>query len=297
MARNVLRFFGIARAQTTLASSTLGAPAGTTQSNIQMGSTATAVAGQVVVANTEIMGIVSVNGRQLNVTRGSNGSTAAAHVLGTTLWIGPLNAFVASDPSGACTRVSLPYVPVVSTSTGNAYDCIGSVYTLVAGAVSVLGTVNGGTGNNTYAANACLITSGAGTSFGVLTGFTCSGGTISVGTGGSIGQSGSGIVQANRISTPGGPIIPVNLNADTCVAITADGLSMSTLDGFICDPGSKTITVSTGATIIPASGGIIYMNRFASVSDGVIKSTSGVPSPVSGTGTNCVLVNGTSKPC
>lgn len=160
-----LLYVASVHAQTTLASSALSIAIGN-ERNITLGAPASAAVsiGQAMIMNRELAQVVQVNGRQLLVNRGQYGTTAATHARGTTTWFGPVNAFVQSDPSGACVRTALPYVPVVAISTGNAYDCIGSVYTLVAGVVSVLGTVNGGTGNNVFTAGECIQGGSGGTS-------------------------------------------------------------------------------------------------------------------------------------
>lgn len=59
----------------------------------------------------------------IHVTRGVRQSLRARHQSGTTVWAGPTTAFVQSDPTGACTRTSLAYVPLISISTHRTFDC------------------------------------------------------------------------------------------------------------------------------------------------------------------------------
>lgn len=63
---------------------------------------------------------------------------------------------------------------------------------------------------------------------------------------------------------------------------------------------SATMTVGSGALMAPLGTGTVTANLLANVVTpitGVVKATSGVPSAVTGTATDCVLVNGSSGSC
>jgi len=61
----------------------------------------------------------------IHVTRGVRQSLRTTHAAGTTVWAGPTTAFVQSDPTGACTRTALAYVPLIAISTHRVFDCLG----------------------------------------------------------------------------------------------------------------------------------------------------------------------------
>lgn len=78
------------------------------------------------VIDQEAIFTTSVNGLYVCGLRGYAGTTAAAHVSGATVWVGPPAAFASQDPNfGQCVRAQLRYVPIISLSTGNTFDCLG----------------------------------------------------------------------------------------------------------------------------------------------------------------------------
>src|ERR1019366_2742861 len=56
--------------------------------------------------NPEAVFVNAVNGTQISVTRGYNGTQARAHLSGSVVLAGPPYYFVAVDPSGSCTASS-----------------------------------------------------------------------------------------------------------------------------------------------------------------------------------------------
>lgn len=82
----------------------------------------------VVLVDREIMDIVSVTGTSITVRRGTRGTAAVAHNSGAKATVGPAGNFADSDQFGACTRSVLAYVPFINTKTGEAFDCVNSLW-------------------------------------------------------------------------------------------------------------------------------------------------------------------------
>jgi hypothetical protein len=59
----------------------------------------------------------------IHVTRGVRQSLRTTHAAGAKVWAGPTTAFVQSNPVGTCTRTALAYVPIISISTRQTFDC------------------------------------------------------------------------------------------------------------------------------------------------------------------------------
>ncbi len=70
----------------------------------------------------EAMAVLAVNGSVATVQRGIMGTTATAHSSGQTVWVGPANAYGASDPSGQFPSGDDIYLPRVVISTGNVWN-------------------------------------------------------------------------------------------------------------------------------------------------------------------------------
>jgi hypothetical protein len=80
----------------------------------------------------EIVGVRTVSGTVIGITRGLNGTRATTHVSGATVWVGPPDAFQSYVPAGQCLRSSLKYVPWIvgggpglGVEVGSTYDCLG----------------------------------------------------------------------------------------------------------------------------------------------------------------------------
>jgi hypothetical protein len=71
----------------------------------------------------ELLAVTSVSGTTIGVQRGSGGSIANPHISGALVIVGPPNAFVAIEPSGACTASKTLYTPMVNYKTGNQWLC------------------------------------------------------------------------------------------------------------------------------------------------------------------------------
>lgn len=80
----------------------------------------------------EVLQVRSVSGTTIGVNRGMNGTRAATHVSGATVWVAPPAAILQYVPSGQCQRTVLSYVPVIvgggpglGQEVGSLYDCLG----------------------------------------------------------------------------------------------------------------------------------------------------------------------------
>lgn len=129
-------------AQTYLTTTTLvNAITTTTQSSIVVLSASTIEVGGMLYMDHEAMGVLSVSGTLIGVSRGQQGTAAAPHAAGTaanggaTVIIAPkaalagsgpygLSAFGQSDPpAGVCTTAPYRYLPIVNVVTGNVWSC------------------------------------------------------------------------------------------------------------------------------------------------------------------------------
>lgn len=101
----------------TLASAT-GITAGSTLLYFEDGTGGDGNAGEAAFVN-------AVNGTTVSVTRGYYGTTAQAHLASTVVVYGPAVAFIAYEPSGACTvgQGAAQYQPAINTKTGNQWLC------------------------------------------------------------------------------------------------------------------------------------------------------------------------------
>lgn len=106
----------------------INAPNGTTQT--------------LLLIDTEAMFVTAVNGTTITVTRGYNSTAARPHISGARVLVGPVQAFITYDPSGACTNGQgvFLYSPVINVRTGNQWLCS-----------SVTGEVTPGFGNGLVA--------------------------------------------------------------------------------------------------------------------------------------------------
>lgn len=109
-----------ASAQSTIDNTTISGAMTATQLTVTVASATctgcTVGNGTVVYVDAEAMRVVSVSATStvFNVTRGTDGTAASAHITGAVAWIGPGNRFHASDPvplgnfigTGACTQAS-----------------------------------------------------------------------------------------------------------------------------------------------------------------------------------------------
>lgn len=114
-----------------LQSSTLQVAVSANMATLQLNTRPTLAVGYYAVVGGEFTLIRAFNGAQLTVSRAQAGTVGMAHAIGTVAWIAPSGATISADPVGACLRSTMPYAPVLSYATGSAWDCIGSVWTVV----------------------------------------------------------------------------------------------------------------------------------------------------------------------
>jgi hypothetical protein len=77
----------------------------------------------VLMVDREVMYVTTVNGTQIGVLRGREGTKQTAHANGATVWFGPPNYFLQQDPVGYCVASSYPATPMISESSGRAWTC------------------------------------------------------------------------------------------------------------------------------------------------------------------------------
>jgi len=134
----VLAFAATVSAQTALTTTTTSAivaDGGTTSVQVASatGITAPGTGATFVylLVDRELMGVRTVNGTTIGVSRGQNGTRATPHINGAAVTVAPAIAIVNYVPSGQCTRTTLTYVPVIVGGTnsqphnGDTYDCLG----------------------------------------------------------------------------------------------------------------------------------------------------------------------------
>lgn len=142
----VLTLTGSAFAQTALTSTTLSAALSGASDQVMSiasasGWTATSSSAQTyAVIDREVVGIRSVSGTQVGITRGLFSTRATGHISGATVYYIPAGAVALSnfDRSGACST-SAPgdqtqngtTLPVLNPTTGRAYTCLGGAWTLI----------------------------------------------------------------------------------------------------------------------------------------------------------------------
>jgi len=116
-----------AAAQTALTQTTLVSAINASQTSFKLASTAgiTPNATDLFIDN-ELMAVYAVNGNTVTVgPRGAAGTKAFAHIAGAGVLAGPPQAFIAYDPSGACSpgQGLFQYAPVVNIANGNQWLC------------------------------------------------------------------------------------------------------------------------------------------------------------------------------
>jgi hypothetical protein len=130
---------GSAFAQTVLASTTLSSAVSDTSGRLVVVASATGITAPasgttpvLLLVDRELMRVLSLSGTSISVARGQDGTRAATHVSGATVWVAPPTAIYAYPPSGQCTRTNLATVPYIVGSTtslgsevGSLFDCMG----------------------------------------------------------------------------------------------------------------------------------------------------------------------------
>jgi hypothetical protein len=115
-----------ASAQTSLTQTTLSAAINSSATSFKVASaTGITATNTVLYVDKEAMFVNAVNSTTVSVTRGYNGTVGRGHTSGVMVLSGPPNAFVTTEPSGACTNAQgvFQFSPVVNIRTGNQWLC------------------------------------------------------------------------------------------------------------------------------------------------------------------------------
>jgi hypothetical protein len=123
-----------ALAQTTMSFTTLSAAVAVGDAEVNLTSAsdvtaATNTVNTVLFVDREAMDVISVTGTRVSVHRSRNGSLLTAHASGATVYLGAPAAFATADPVGPCAAATSGYAPRIVPSTGNLWECYGSVWT------------------------------------------------------------------------------------------------------------------------------------------------------------------------
>jgi hypothetical protein len=119
-------------AQTYLTTTTLASAVSSASADSVSLTSATGVAaGGVIYVDREAMGVLSVSGTTVRVTRGQLGTKGATHASGADVIIvpaaalqGPLAAVGQSDPPyGSCVTSNYRYLPIINVVTGDVWSC------------------------------------------------------------------------------------------------------------------------------------------------------------------------------
>lgn len=71
----------------------------------------------------EQMGVRSVSGTTIGVSRGQNGTTATTHLANAFVYAGSPNAFTTVDPSGSCVAANQAFTPLINVRTRSVWNC------------------------------------------------------------------------------------------------------------------------------------------------------------------------------
>lgn len=113
---------------TTTLAAALSAPSGS-PSTVSLASGSTVAVGQILYVDREAMQVTATTATAtiFVVTRGVQGTAAAAHISGAVVYSGPPNYFNASssgiEVSGACTASAQPATPYIYLQSGSIYVC------------------------------------------------------------------------------------------------------------------------------------------------------------------------------
>ena len=129
--------------QTALTSTTLASAVDSTQAFIIPASTTGFAAFKIAVVDQEAMLIVAVlPSGTVQVQRGYASSRANAHNATATVYVGPTNAFLNADPSGACSALNT-FSPTINLTTGSQWSCSGGLWSQAAATPAAFNSLNG----------------------------------------------------------------------------------------------------------------------------------------------------------
>lgn len=106
--------------------------------------------------DSELMDVRGVSGTRIQVVRGASSTAGVGHLSGARVWVGtggiPNGPFTTYNPSGACTRANVLYLPVINTRAGMFSDCVGGQWVAGSGSNSAFGIPLPNTGGTAYTA-------------------------------------------------------------------------------------------------------------------------------------------------
>lgn len=255
----------LALAQTnTLTSTTLSAavsqPSGSTPAasviavasatGINAPSVTNGTQGTMLFVDREAMRVISITGTNITVLRGQEGTRAAGHVSGATVWIGNPNWFKDRDPIGTCTLSGEYSSPWINVTTGAIYVCnAGGVFGLANGYAFVSAANCGMTAGTAFAAGSPALLRAAAGNF-VLNGtVSAAGQTLTVDC--DIAAIGSAL-----FGYPGGVTI-----TGVSLLYGAQGSDISSIAAALVDsvayPASTAAGVAASGTVATLAGGTL----------------------------------------
>jgi hypothetical protein len=114
-------------ATTTLSTTTLSAPVGSSDNQIKLASTSGIFTGYRLYLDGELVRVVSLGiDPWVNVTRGVDGTRGAAHPSGVTVYIGEAHQFYTKDPVGRPAE-AIPVSPYINVVNGSVWFAQGDV--------------------------------------------------------------------------------------------------------------------------------------------------------------------------
>jgi hypothetical protein len=115
-------------AQAALNATTLAATVQSGAPTLSVASANTIAVGQQLYIDREMLGVTAVSGTTITVTHGVSGTRSAGHIVGTTVYSGPVNYFSQAEPTGLCNPTAEVALPRIVGTLGNIYDCKDSVW-------------------------------------------------------------------------------------------------------------------------------------------------------------------------
>lgn len=134
--RNAIRYsilaaliIATALAQTSPTSTTLSTAVTTTYNTTVVVASGTGIGvGTYLYVDREALSVTAVSGGRLSVVRGAMGTRASTHASGAPVTFGPAAYMLRYDPAGSCVSTAQPVLPVINVTTGQEFNCLGSMW-------------------------------------------------------------------------------------------------------------------------------------------------------------------------
>jgi hypothetical protein len=117
------------QSQVYVASATNINPPGAPISQGGIGAAAGAPAVTLIMVDREVMRVNAISGTTVQVDRGFQGTASASHLSGAKVYVAGAGTFRAGQPSGSCTLANIAFLPQIDVNTGNAFNCVNSMWT------------------------------------------------------------------------------------------------------------------------------------------------------------------------